>query len=273
MLEIGILLGIMLTLVGTEFVLWRLIGGPPRTRWGNIARVLVLFTITIPILTWSAWRLSKSRELQLFGEMVTCADTSRPVVALTFDDGPAPGYTEEVLAILRQEGVSATFFVTGKGVEENMPEAEHIVAEGHELGNHSYSHVRMIARSPSFVQDEVERTDELIRAAGYSDDIHFRPPYGKRLIVLPYYLSRTGRTTILFDVQPDSYPEIAADAEMIVGHVLDGVRPGSIILLHVMNERRGESLRAVPGIIAGLRDRGYEFVTISELLALDGEER
>ena len=269
MLEVGILLAILLMLVGVEFVLWRLMGGPPRTRWGTIARVVVLCTITIPILTWSAWRLSKSREFQLFGELVTRVDTSRPVVALTFDDGPAPGYTEEILAILREEGVSATFFVTGQAVEENMSEAGRIVAEGHELGNHSYSHVRMIARSPSFVQDEVERTDELIRAAGYSGDIHFRPPYGKRLIVLPYYLSRTDRTTTLFDVEPESYPEIAADAEKIAGHVLDGVSPGSIILLHVMNEHREESLRAVPGIIAGLRGRGYEFVTISELLALD----
>jgi chitin deacetylase len=79
--------------------------------------------------------------------------------------------------------------------------------------------------------------------------------------------------TIFFDVEPESFPEIAADSEKIVGHVLDQARPGSIILLHVMNERREESLRAVPGIIAGLRGRGYEFVTISDLLALDGVGR
>jgi chitin deacetylase len=71
------------------------------------------------------------------------------------------------------------------------------------------------------------------------------------------------------DVEPESYPEIAADAGRIVSHVLDETRPGSIILLHVMNERRAETMKAIPGIIEGLRSRGYRFVTVSELLALE----
>jgi chitin deacetylase len=199
--------------------------------------------------------------------MVTRVETSRPVVALTFDDGPSPGVTEQILEILHAKGVRATFFATGQALEENLPEAQRIVANGHELGNHSYSHVRMIGRSYSFVQEEIERTDELIRAAGYEGDIHFRPPYGKRLIVLPYYLSATNRRTIFFDVEPESYTEIAGDAEKILEYVLEEARPGSIILLHVMNGSRVESLEAVPGIIEGLQSRGYTFVTISELLA------
>jgi peptidoglycan/xylan/chitin deacetylase (PgdA/CDA1 family) len=217
----------------------------------------------------SAWRLSKSRKFQFFGEMVARVQTSSPVVALTFDDGPTPGFTDEILDILSEEEVSATFFVAGQSIEENMPQARHIVAEGHELGNHSYSHTRMLGRSYAFVGEEVERTDNLIRAAGYDGDIHFRPPYGKRFILLPYYLRVTGRTTILWDVEPESYPEIAADAEAIVNHVLDNTRPGSIILLHVMTESRGQTMQAVPAIIDGLQSRGYRFVTVSELLALD----
>ena len=86
--------------------------------------------------------------------------------------------------------------------------------------------------------------------------------------MLPYYLSVTGRTTIFMDVEPESYREIAADSERIVQHVLEEVRPGSIILLHVMNEGRGKTMRAVPPIIRGLRDKGYDLVTVSELLAL-----
>jgi peptidoglycan/xylan/chitin deacetylase (PgdA/CDA1 family) len=266
-IEVGILFTLLLVLVGVELIVWRLFRGPAQRRLGTVLRVVIVLLVTVPIMLVSVWRLSKSREFQLFGDMVTRVETSRPVVALTFDDGPRPELTEEILEILRAEEVRATFFVTGQALEENLPEAQRIVADGHELGNHSYSHVRMIGRSYSFVQEEVERTDDLIRGAGYAGDIHFRPPYGKRLIVLPYYLSMTDRRTIFFDVEPESYREIAGDTERIVEYVLEEARPGSIILLHVMNESRAESLEAVPGIIQGLQSRGYTFVTISELLA------
>lgn len=266
MVEISILLVMILLLIGVELVVWRALRGPGEGRVGADRRAVVLALVTIPLACVSVWRLSKSREFQVFGNMVTRVETSNPVVALTFDDGPNPGFTEEILEILREEEVRATFFVTGRALEENTLEAQRIVAGGHELGNHSYSHVRMIGRSYSFVREEVQQTDELIRAAGYEGEIHFRPPYGKRLIILPYYLSVTDRTTIFMDVEPESYPEIAADAGSVVGHVLDRTRPGSIILLHVMNERRAETMQAVPGIIQGLRSRGYRFVTVSELL-------
>jgi peptidoglycan/xylan/chitin deacetylase (PgdA/CDA1 family) len=125
----------------------------------------------------------------------------------------------------------------------------------------------MILVTPSFVAREVERTDELIRAAGYQGEIYFRPPYAKKLFALPYYLSRTGRTSVTWDVEPDSYPEIAADADKIAAHVLAQTRPGSIIILHVMYPSRRASLQAVPQIVAGLKAQGYSFKTVSELLA------
>ena len=124
----------------------------------------------------------------------------------------------------------------------------------------------MIFRSPSFIADEIERTDVLIRETGYTGPITFRPPYGKRLFLLPRYLHQTGRTTLLWDVEPESYPDVVVSAESIAEHVLENTRPGSIILLHVMYRSRAESRRAVPLIIDGLRDRGYRFVTVSELV-------
>jgi chitin deacetylase len=266
MVEAGILLVIALVLVAVELVVWRPVRGPAHMRLDTVRRVVILSLATMPLVGVSAWTISKSRDFQIFGEMVSRVETSVPVVALTFDDGPAPVFTEEILEVLRAEGVRATFFVTGAALKENMAEAQGIVAEGHELGNHSYSHKRMVGRSYAFVREEIERTDQLIRAAGYEGEIRFRPPYGKRLIVLPYYLSVTDRTTIFMDVEPESYKEIAVDRESIVQHVLEKTRPGSIILLHVMNESRGESMGAVPGIIRGLRSRGYSFVTVSELL-------
>ena len=115
------------------------------------------------------------------------------------------------------------------------------------MGNHTYSHERMVLKTPSFIESEIERTDQLIRQAGYQSAIHFRPPFGKKLILLPYFLARTSRKTITWDVEPDSYPEIAADSNKIVAHVMDKTRPGSIILLHVMYKSRSESLKAVGG--------------------------
>ena len=84
---------------------------------------------------------------------------------------------------------------------------------------------------------------------------------------MPYYLSRTGRKTITWDIEPDSYPEIAADSEKITNYVDASVRPGSIIILHAMYPNRRESLRSVNKIVERLRAEGYEFKTVSELLA------
>ena len=215
------------------------------------------------------WQISCSRTFQFFGQLIPRVNTSLKVVALTFDDGPTPDATGQILSALAEEHVRATFFVTGAELEKNMAEGQRIVAAGHELGNHTYSHERMVFVTPSFVQQEIERTDKLIRAAGYQGAIHFRPPFGKKLFALPYYLSKTGRKSITWDVEPDSYPEIAADSDKIAAYVLSKARPGSIIILHVMYRSRSESLKAVKKIVAGLKAQGYSFKTVSELLAAE----
>jgi chitin deacetylase len=216
------------------------------------------------------WQISRSRTFQFFGRLVPRVETSQKIVALTFDDGPTPYATTQVLATLEQEHVRATFFVIGGELEQHITEGKKIVAAGHELGNHTYSHERMVLVTPSFVRQEIERTDQLIRDAGYQGEIYFRPPYAKKLFALPYYLSRTGRTSITWDVEPDSFPEIAAKSDKIVAYVLSTTRPGSIIILHVMYPSRIESMKAVPKIIEGLKAQGYSFKTVSELLAIKG---
>jgi peptidoglycan/xylan/chitin deacetylase (PgdA/CDA1 family) len=249
----------------------------PGKEWPLLARLriapvkkLLLITLTggVVLLTglFGAWKLSKARTFQVAGELVPRVSTTAPVVALTFDDGPTPQYTQEILSLLRKRDVKATFFVTGREASEHPDLARRIVAEGHELGNHTYTHPRMLLKSQAFIRDEVERTDGAIREAGYQGPIHFRPPFGAKLIGLPLYLRRTSRTTIMWDVEPESYPEVASRADRIVAHVLEKTRPGSIIQLHVMYRSRAESRKAVPGIIDGLRERGLRFVTVSELL-------
>jgi len=213
------------------------------------------------------WQISRSRTFQFFGQLVPRVNTSQKVVALTFDDGPTPEATGQILSTLNEEHIRATFFVTGAELEKNMAEGRRIVAAGHELGNHTYSHERMVLVTPSFVRQEIETTDRLIRDAGYQGEIYFRPPYGKKLFALPYFLSRTGRKSITWDIEPDSYPEVAADSDKIAEHVLSRARPGSIIILHVMYSNRVESLKAVRKIVGGLKAQGYSFKTVTELLA------
>jgi peptidoglycan-N-acetylglucosamine deacetylase len=219
------------------------------------------------LLTGVRW-LARSRSFQTFGELIPRVEITAPVIALTFDDGPAPGVADTLIGYLDAAGVRATFFVTGQELAANLDLGQRLVEAGHELGNHTYAHARMVLRSQKFIRSQIERTDDLIRDAGQGNPIFFRPPYGYKLVGLPYYLARTGRTTILWDIEPDSYPEVAATSEGIVRHVLDRVRPGSIILLHPWYSSRRTSLQAVPALVDSLQGRGYTITTVGELMRI-----
>lgn len=236
-------------------------------RSSPLVRVLLALGMAIGAL-YGLWRVSDLRGWQAFGTIVPRVETREKVVALTFDDGPTPAGADSILPLLDSLGVRATFFVNGVALAERPDVGRRFVAAGHELGNHTWSHPRMLLKSQAAIRREVERTDSMIRVAGHGGPIHFRPPYGKKLLGLPWYLHRTGRTTVTWDVEPESHPEVDGNAERIAAHVLERARPGSIILLHVMFPSRAESRRAVPAIVAGLRARGYRFATVSELMAL-----
>ncbi|UXN74038.1 polysaccharide deacetylase family protein [Devosia sp. A8/3-2] len=151
--------------------------------------VLVVVALAISAL-FGALQLSNARTFRVLGDLVARVDTDRAVVALTFDDGPTTDYTQPVLDILTAHDIRATFFLTGRETAENPQLAKAIADEGHEIGNHSRSHNRMIFVSPGTVHEEIENTDAAIRATGYQGELHFRPPYGKKLVILPWYLAQ-----------------------------------------------------------------------------------
>ncbi|MGE3888186.1 MAG: polysaccharide deacetylase family protein [Vicinamibacterales bacterium] len=215
--------------------------------------------------------LVRARTFQLFGVLVARVDTREPVVALTFDDGPNDTTIDGILRVLAESSVHATFFVVGNELEVHPEEGRRLVEAGHELGNHSYSHRRMVFTSPAAARVELERTDALIRAAGQTGPVLFRPPYGLKFVGVPWYLRQSGRTSVTWDIEPESYSEVASSAPAIVEHVMARVRPGSIILLHPWY-RSGEPTRqALPTLIQGIRERGFRFTTISELLRVKTE--
>ncbi|MFF1614365.1 polysaccharide deacetylase family protein [Amycolatopsis sp. NPDC058278] len=228
---------------------------------------LVVASVLVVVLGagYALLQVADSRTFQFSGTLVNRVDTGEKLVALTFDDGPDPAGTRPVLDTLKSRQVPATFFLIGRDIAAHPDLAHDIAAAGHEIGNHSFSHDRMIGVTPSWVADEVEATDALIRAAGYTGEILFRPPNGKKLFALPHYLAEHHRTTITWDVEPDS--EGSPDAAALVRTTVDQVRPGSIVLLHAMYPARDQTRQALGPILDGLKQRGYRFVTVSQLLA------
>lgn len=267
MLEVLLVLLLGSAATGACLLILPRVLGSPRRRW---ARVALVAAICIPAAGYAAFRLSRARGTQWIGTIVTHVETRDSVVALTFDDGPTAEHADGILAVLRREQARATFFVIGSDLARNPAAGRAIVADGHALGNHTWSHPRMVGRPLASIRREVEDTDRQIRLAGARGPIHFRAPYSHKLVLLPWYLHRTGRTNVSWNVEPDGS---AATADRIVRYVLDQARPGSIILLHPWYASRETSRQALPGIVRGLRARGYDLVTVPELLARAGPGR
>lgn len=228
----------------------------------NVLFVFAIFFLTILVVGYSLFQISKSRTFQFLGEIVPRVDTNEKVVALTFDDGPTE-YTRDVLRTIQEKNVKATFFVTGRELQKKPQIGETIALAGHELGNHSYSHQRMWFKSQAFISEEIEKTNMLIRKTGYKGDIHFRPPYSKKLFGLPWYLNQHSIKTIMVDVEPDTY---GTETNFLVKYTLENTKPGSIILLHPHCDTCNGQREAVSKLIDGLQAKGYRFVTVSELL-------
>jgi len=228
-------------------------------------RILLILIIAVAALA-GVFAYSKSRTHQLFGTIVSRVETDRKVVALTFDDGPTTDAAEEILGDLGT--TKATFFLTGFGMLAAPSVAPRLVAAGHEIGNHTFHHDRMVLKSPRYIAEEIESVDALIRKAGWRGPILFRAPFCKKLVGLPWYLARHDRIDVTWDVEPPEDLAVAGHTDRIVEFVLANARPGSIILLHPWYHGREPTRAAIAPIIAGLRERGYEFVTVSELLAL-----
>jgi peptidoglycan/xylan/chitin deacetylase (PgdA/CDA1 family) len=208
-------------------------------------------------------QISKSRTFQFFGSIVNRVDTKEKVIALTFDDGPET-FTNEVLDMLQDKQIKATFYVIGERLKENLDIGKRIADEGHELGNHSYTHQRFLFKPLSFIDSEIQKTNQLIRETGYEGTITFRPPYGKKLLGLPWYLNKHNIETIMVDVEPDTY---GTTSDFFVEYTVANTKSGSIILLHPLCKPCNEQRKSVPLIIDALKKNGYTFVTVSELLS------
>lgn len=181
-------------------------------------------------------------------------------VALTFDDGPDPRFTPQVLDILREHGVRASFFCVGINATAHPDLVARIAAEGHLVGNHTWSHPYL----PDLTRDELLRQVDatgaaLSTATGGAGDL-VRPPYGGRTPDVLRWLAGHGMTTVLWDVDAGDWaaPGVATIADRVTGAVGDG----SVVLLHDGGGDRTQTVAALPGILRTLLDRAYTFVTV-----------
>lgn len=188
--------------------------------------------------------------------------TSRPAVALTFDDGPHPTHTPVLLDILAEHRVRATFYVIGALVRRYPEIVRRMVAEGHELGNHTWAHPTLSRLGNGSVLREIDRTQEIIWQTVGHVPVTMRPPYGafserqSRMLAAERNLPN-----VLWTVDPQDWrrpgPRVVAD------RIIRGARPGAIVLAHDIH---GPTVRAMPAALDGLAARGLACVTMSELL-------
>lgn len=190
--------------------------------------------------------------------------TQEKVVALTFDDGPDPNYTQQVLDVLKEKNVKATFFVLGENVKLYPELLLQIDKAGHEIGNHGYSHTYNTSQTVR----ELVKTDEVIFESLHLHTSFYRPPGGFVSKAVLQDVKAKGHVLTLWSI--DSRDWRNPGVSRIVQNVVDHSFPGAIILLHDGGEKRQQTAEALKIIIDRLRDDGYRFVTLSELQHFEG---
>jgi peptidoglycan-N-acetylglucosamine deacetylase len=197
---------------------------------------------------------------------VTHGSRDQRRVALTFDDGPDPVRTPALLDALAELDVKATFFLLGKQVEAHPDIAQRIAREGHEIGNHTYSHRYLPLVRSRNVTAELAATDRAIQAATGLVPKLARPPYGGRSPRNVQAFHRAGKQLVTWDVNSNDWKGAAADD--VARRVVDRTRPGSIILLHEARENGEVSIDAVRLMVPELRARGFELTTVSGVVGV-----
>ena len=202
---------------------------------------------------------------ELSGTVVRRMENDEKKIALTFDDGPHPTRTPEILAILEEYGIRATFFVIGENVARYPEMLEAVRAAGHEIGNHTYHHPHLKKTDPERMESELLSTEKLLFEQHECQPNLFRPPGGLFDGQSEAIAARYGYTVVLWDVDTRDWAHTPpAD---IAANVLHNIRPGSIILCHDYIWKDSPTPEALRLFLPELLREGYRFVTVSELIA------
>ena len=226
---------------------------------------------TVDVTTSIANSLPMNFDVPTSFQAKTIKDASVPtnekVIALTFDDGPWPETTEKVLAALKQENVKATFYMVGQPLQSFPELGKKVLADGHAIANHTLHHWYK-QMSPLVAQREIEDTQKIIREILNVETAYFRPPGGVLTNGLVAYAQKQGQSVNMWSVDSnDSHPK-RPSPEAMLKTILAQATPGGIVLMHDGGGSHNNTALAVPQIITKLREQGYRFVTMPELLEI-----
>ena len=186
-----------------------------------------------------------------------------PAVAFTLDGGAIAAYTPEILEVLREHGVRITIFITGQFAERHPELVLEMIADGHEIGNHSYAHPDFTELNDDVIRAELTRTEEIIKdVAGVSTKPWFRFPYGARNHHVRRVVAREGYQSIYWTIDTIDWRDDATPA-LVKQRIRDRLQNGVIILAHLGSKH---TLEALPDILTELKEQGYRVVKVSELL-------
>lgn len=191
--------------------------------------------------------------------------TNQLVTALTVDDGPHPSNTPRLLKILRDRNIKASFFLVGKNAKAYPAIVRQIIAEGHEIGNHTYTHASLTSISDDQIRKELKMSsDAVFEASGYRPQT-IRPPYGAvNTRVKDLIFTEFGYPTIMWSVDPQDWRR--PGVSVVTSRIVNGVRPGSILLVHDIH---APTIEAMPGTLDQILAKGYRFVTVSQLMNIE----
>ncbi len=189
-------------------------------------------------------------------------------VGLSFDDGPDPSLTSEVLETLRDRGAKATFYVVGERVRDHPALVHQAANEGHSIGNHTWSHENLEDRPISAVLSELDATDTEIRRAGVEPVLEVRPPRGALAPEIGDAIRASGRRVVHWSIGPDQLLSDGHSAESAAAIAAGAAAPGSIILLHDGGPVGRRSVSVLAHLLDGLNERGLKVVPVDQLLTL-----
>lgn len=192
------------------------------------------------------------------------------MVALTFDDGPHPQYTAQVLDILAQYDARGTFFLVGQQAEKNPDVVRRMQEEAHEIANHTYTHP--FTKSVPKIMKEIEQTNEVLYSIIGESPKLFRPVEGYYTDPLVDEVVKEGYKIVMWSWHQDTEDWKNPGVQKIVSKVLDGIEEGNVVLFHDGGGNREQTVQALEKILPELQKQGYRFITISDMLALEGRE-
>lgn len=228
--------------------LWRRLVDNMKRRFWLLVCISLLFVLLLPAAAKTGF---------------SHGERDKKRIALSFDDGPHPRLTPQILSILEKYDISATFFMIGCNVV-NYPEiAKAVYRKGHEIGNHTFTHPHMKSLTTNALKEEVEKTERALADIGIPRPKLFRPPEGFRSCEQVAALTEAGYQTIIWSLDTHDWQGRAASD--IVSGVLQGVQGGDVLLFHDYTTTKN-TITALEQLIPKLLEDGYEFVTVSDLM-------